>query len=147
MDIQAFKQSIIILHRYRHFSLPSGLLSPIQVGSHYHFIESNKFLQFDRARAYGMRLNINAGTATRFEPGDIRKVVLTEIAGNRIVRGGNRLCDGPVTAENLPAVMEKVKILLLFPREATAVSVSFSHVPCLFRSRDTDSGICINRSS
>ncbi|OQV21346.1 Urease [Hypsibius exemplaris] len=82
---------------------------PIQVGSHYHFIEANKFLQFDRARAYGMRLNINAGTAVRFEPGDIRKVVLTEIAGNRIVRGGNRLCDGAVSPENLTGVMEKVK--------------------------------------
>ncbi|XP_055334622.1 uncharacterized protein LOC129585795 [Paramacrobiotus metropolitanus] len=81
---------------------------PIQVGSHYHFIEANKFLQFDRARAYGMRLNIAAGTAVRFEPGDIRKVFLTEIAGNQVIRGGNGLCNGQFSLENLPSVMERL---------------------------------------
>ena len=98
----------IILRRLTFLPCVDSFIRPIQVGSHFHFIEANKFLQFDRARAYGMRLNINAGTAIRFEPGDARKVVLTEIAGRRIIRGGNRLCDGPVSPENLPAIMEKV---------------------------------------
>ena len=69
---------------------------PIQVGSHFHFFETNKALRFARARAFGMRLNIPAGTAIRFEPGDDRLVTLVQIAGNRIVRGLNRLTDGPV---------------------------------------------------
>lgn len=81
---------------------------PIQVGSHYHFIEVNKYLQFDRAAAYGMRLNIAAGTAVRFEPGDSKTVELVEIAGNRVIHGGNGLVDGPVLPENLDKVMKKV---------------------------------------
>jgi len=68
---------------------------PIQVGSHFHFFEVNKALQFARARAFGMRLNIAAGTAIRFEPGDDRLVTLVRIGGNRVVRGLNRLTDGP----------------------------------------------------
>ena len=67
---------------------------PVQVGSHCHFFEANRFLQFDRAAAYGMRLNIAAGTAVRFEPGDAREVELVEIAGTREVFGLNRLVDG-----------------------------------------------------
>ena len=62
---------------------------PIQVGSHYHFAETNRALLFDRARATGCRLDIPAGTAVRFEPGQTRTVTLVEIAGRRIVRGGN----------------------------------------------------------
>ncbi|KAM6589578.1 hypothetical protein CsatA_012183 [Cannabis sativa] len=69
---------------------------PVQVGSHYHFIEVNPFLVFDRMRAYGMRLNILAGTATRFEPGECKSVVLVSIGGNRVIRGGNGIVDGPV---------------------------------------------------
>ncbi len=61
---------------------------PIQVGSHYHFSETNRALEFDRARAKGRRLDIPAGTAVRFEPGETKTVALVEIAGNRIVRGG-----------------------------------------------------------
>jgi urease subunit gamma/beta len=72
---------------------------PIQVGSHYHFSEANRALVFDRARAYGKRLDIPAGTAVRFEPGDTRTVPLVELAGRRIVRGGNALASGPVTDE------------------------------------------------
>jgi len=62
---------------------------PIQVGSHYHFVETNPALQFDRAAAYGKRLDIPAGTAVRFEPGETKTVTLVEIAGNRRITGGN----------------------------------------------------------
>lgn len=61
---------------------------PIQVGSHYHFGQTNRALDFDRAAATGRRLDIPAGTAVRFEPGETRTVALVEIAGNRVVRGG-----------------------------------------------------------
>jgi urease subunit beta len=60
---------------------------PIQVGSHYHFFETNAALAFDRDAAYGMRLNIAAGTAVRFEPGQTRTVELVELAGERKVYG------------------------------------------------------------
>ncbi|RPH59109.1 MAG: urease subunit gamma [Acidobacteria bacterium] len=70
---------------------------PIQVGSHYHFAETNRALVFDRTRAYGRRLDIPAGTAVRFEPGDTKTVALVELAGRRVVRGGNWLASGPVT--------------------------------------------------
>jgi urease subunit gamma/beta len=69
---------------------------PVQVGSHYHFVETNASLRFDRGKAYGRRLDIPAGTAVRFEPGETRTVRLVEIAGNRVIRGGNNLADGPV---------------------------------------------------
>ena len=62
---------------------------PIQVGSHYHFFETNEALQFDRSVARGTRLNIPAGTAVRFEPGQSRTVELVELAGDRIVYGFN----------------------------------------------------------
>src|SRR5258706_1278054 len=62
---------------------------PIQVGSHYHFIETNASLKFDRGAAYGKRLDIPAGTAVRFEPGETKTVKLVEIAGKRVIRGGN----------------------------------------------------------
>jgi urease subunit beta len=67
---------------------------PIQVGSHFHFFETNASLSFDRAAAYGMRLNIAAGTAVRFEPGEGKEVELTEFAGSRIVHGFNGLVAG-----------------------------------------------------
>jgi urease beta subunit len=67
---------------------------PVQVGSHFHFFEVNRFLGFDRARAYGMRLNIAAGTAVRFEPGDTREVELVALGGGRRVFGLNNLVDG-----------------------------------------------------
>ena len=62
---------------------------PIQVGSHFHFFETNEALNFDRAAARGMRLNIPAGTAVRFEPGQERTVELVALAGDRIVYGFN----------------------------------------------------------
>jgi urease subunit gamma/beta len=72
---------------------------PIQVGSHYHFVETNTSLQFDRAKAYGMRLDIPAGTAVRFEPGETKTVKLVEIAGNKIITGGNNFASGPLTED------------------------------------------------
>jgi urease subunit gamma/beta len=72
---------------------------PIQVGSHYHFVEANRFLVFDRAAAYGRRLDIPAGTAVRFEPGETRTVNLVAIAGNQVISGGNAFANGPVTEE------------------------------------------------
>jgi urease subunit beta len=68
---------------------------PIQVGSHFHFFEVNRALEFNRAAAYGMRLNIPAGTAVRFEPGDMKKVLLVEIGGSGKVYGLNGLTNGP----------------------------------------------------
>lgn len=67
---------------------------PVQVGSHFHFFETNPSLGFDRAAAYGMRLNIPSGTAVRFEPGEEKEVELTEYAGRRVVRGFHGLVDG-----------------------------------------------------
>lgn len=81
---------------------------PIQVGSHYHFVETNPQLSFDREQAYGTRLDIPAGTAVRFEPGETKSVVLVEIAGNRVIRGGNNLADGPVSDEGKQETLERL---------------------------------------
>src|SRR5580692_3529775 len=67
---------------------------PIQVGSHFHFFEVNRALDFDRAAAYGMRLNIAAGTAVRFEPGEEKEIELAAFAGRRILHGHNGLTAG-----------------------------------------------------
>lgn len=69
---------------------------PVQIGSHYHFFETNRALEFDRAAAYGMRLDIAAGTAVRFEPGQEKNVHLTEFGGDRYLSGLNGLSGGPV---------------------------------------------------
>jgi len=69
---------------------------PIQVGSHFHFFEVNSALEFDRAQAKGMRLDIPAGTAVRFEPGDERQVTLVPFVGSRQVYGLNALINGPL---------------------------------------------------
>src|SRR2546427_5053157 len=82
---------------------------PVQVGSHYHFIETNPQLRFDRAKAFGKRLDIPAGTAVRFEPGETKTVRLVEIAGNKIIRGGNNIANGPVTEANRAAAIERCK--------------------------------------
>ena len=82
---------------------------PIQVGSHYHFIETNAALKFDRAAAYGKRLDIPAGTAVRFEPGETKNVKLVEIAGRKIIRGGNNLADGKVSAAGKKTALKRVK--------------------------------------
>ena len=67
---------------------------PIQVGSHFHFFECNRWLSFDREAAYGMRLNIPAGTAVRFEPGDSKEVELVDLAGSRRLFGVNNRVNG-----------------------------------------------------
>ena len=69
---------------------------PIQVGSHYHFFETNKALDFNRDKAFGMRLDIPAGTAIRFEPGDTTEVRLIPYGGARNVYGFNNLVNGPL---------------------------------------------------
>ena len=63
---------------------------PIQVGSHYHFAETNKYLKFDREKSNGMRLDIPSGTAVRFEPGQSKDVELIQISGNRKIFGFNK---------------------------------------------------------
>jgi urease subunit beta len=72
----------------------NGADRPIQVGSHYHFAETNGALKFDRAAARGMRLNIASGTAVRFEPGQQRTVELVDFAGDRVVYGFRGLVQG-----------------------------------------------------
>jgi urease subunit beta len=69
---------------------------PVQVGSHFHFYEVNGALEFDREAARGFRLNIAAGTAVRFEPGDVREVELVALAGERRVYGLNNKVDAPL---------------------------------------------------
>ena len=70
---------------------------PIQVGSHAHFFEVNKALEFPRRKSYGFHLNIAAGTSIRFEPGDTKKIELTEFSGKRIVYGFSGLVNGPLS--------------------------------------------------
>ena len=69
---------------------------PVQVGSHYHFFETNSALEFDREASYGFRLNIPAGTAVRFEPGQTREIELVAYAGSREVYGFNAKVMGPL---------------------------------------------------
>lgn len=82
---------------------------PIQVGSHIHFVETNRQLSFDREAAIGMRLDIPAGTAIRFEPGQETEVELTEIGGNREVFGVSNLTDGSI--DNREAILNKAREL------------------------------------
>jgi urease len=82
---------------------------PVQIGSHYHFIETNPLLEFDRVQAYGYRLDIPAGTAVRFEPGDSKTVTLVEIAGGKVVRGGNCLATGVVDLSRAEEIVERLK--------------------------------------
>ena len=90
---------------------------PIQIGSHYHFIETNAALQFDRCKAYGKRLDIPAGTAVRFEPGDTKTVTLVEIGGAKIVSGGNRLASGPLDLDRTDEIIKGL------------VAKAFGHTP------------------
>jgi len=85
---------------------------PIQTGSHFHFFEVNKALEFDRKAAYGMRLDIPAGTAVRFEPGEKKTIRLIPIGGDRIGYGLNGLVNGKMDDENIKqAAFEKAKKL------------------------------------
>jgi urease beta subunit len=85
---------------------------PIQVGSHCHFFEANRALRFDREKAYGFRLQVPAGTAVRFEPGEDKRVLLVSIGGNRVAYGINglvngRLDDASVKARAMTAAREQ----------------------------------------
>ncbi|PFH57339.1 hypothetical protein XA68_15211 [Ophiocordyceps unilateralis] len=82
---------------------------PVQVGSHYHFVEVNAQLEFDRARAYGFRLDIAAGTSVRFEPGDTKTVTLVQIGGAKVIRGGNGLASGPVEEWRATDIVERLQ--------------------------------------
>ncbi len=81
---------------------------PIQVGSHFHFCEANRALLFDRATAYGCRLDIPSGTAVRFEPGERRPVSLVPLAGRRVAYGFTGLVNGPLSEPGpTPASMSR----------------------------------------
>lgn len=82
---------------------------PVQVGSHFHFFEINKALSFDRAKAYGMRLNIAAGTAVRFEPGEEKDVTLVVFGGGGKIYGFNNLVDGDLS-ENKESAVSKADL-------------------------------------
>ena len=84
---------------------------PVQVGSHFHFFEVNRALEFDRASAYGQHLNIPASTALRFEPGDEREVNLVPYLGKRAVYGFNNLVDGATAGKT--AAPRKAKAVAL----------------------------------
>jgi len=82
---------------------------PVQVGSHFHFFETNKQLEFDREKAFGMRLNIAAGTAVRFEPGEEKEVELVDFGGRRHIYGFNNLVNGDLnSAEVKQKALEKL---------------------------------------
>ena len=83
---------------------------PCQIGSHTHFFEVNKALDFPREKAYGFRLNIPAGTSVRFEPGDSKEVELCELGGKRIVYGFNSLTMGGLKSSNIKsAALQKAR--------------------------------------
>ena len=89
---------------------------PIQVGSHYHFFETNEALRFDRAAARGFRLNIPAGTAVRFEAGDTKEVELVALAGLREVYGLNAKINGRLDAKPVAHLVKDGKKLKSQPR-------------------------------
>jgi urease subunit beta len=82
---------------------------PVQVGSHFHFFEVNRSLHFSRELAFGMRLNIPAGTAVRFEPGEEKPIQLTELGGAKLSYGLNGLSNGYASGEMTPEVAERLK--------------------------------------
>ena len=83
---------------------------PIQVGSHTHFFEVNRYLRFDRKKAYGCRLDIPAGTALRFEPGEGREVDLVPFGGRRVAFGMNALVNGPLD-KDVDSVLKRAAAL------------------------------------
>ncbi len=83
---------------------------PIQVGSHIHFFEVNKFLKFNREQAYGYRLDIASGTSVRIEVGEKKKVQLVALAGNKIAKGINNLCDAQINDTTLASSLNKAKL-------------------------------------
>lgn len=91
---------------------------PVQIGSHYHMIEANPLLEFDRIQAYGSRLDIPAGTAVRFEPGDSKTVTLVEIGGNQDIQGGNRIASGVVDMGRVDEILNNLQ------------KMGFAHMSC-----------------
>ncbi|KAK2460154.1 hypothetical protein APHAL10511_007833 [Amanita phalloides] len=116
--IRAKKQDIVINKGRRRIKLRVTNIGdrPIQVGSHYHFVETNPYLCFDRAKAYAMRLDIPSGTAVRFEPGDVKTVTLVALAGKQKISGGNKFASSILKFSGLDVRELKVQD-------------GFSHVP------------------
>jgi urease beta subunit len=85
---------------------------PVQVGSHFHFFEVNRKMQFDRSAALGMRLNIPAGTAVRFEPGESKTVELVEFGGSKTIVGFSGLVDGLDLVKDRTAILERLKTFI-----------------------------------
>ena len=83
---------------------------PVQIGSHFHFFEVNKQMEFDRQKAFGMRLNIPAGTAVRFEPGEEKEVELVEFGGNKKIFGFNNLVDGSIKEKHKKKAVETIAV-------------------------------------
>lgn len=81
----------------------------VQVGSHFHFFEVNKQLKFDREKSFGMRLDIPAGTAIRFEPGETKEIALVEVGGNKLIVGFNNLTNARINKDNLTKSLEIAK--------------------------------------
>ncbi|KAL8972630.1 MAG: hypothetical protein Q9183_000434 [Haloplaca sp. 2 TL-2023] len=106
------KDGKIVLHegrKRRRLRVTSKGDRPIQVGSHYHVSEVNPQLEFDRIKAYGFFLDIPAGTSVRFEPGDSKTVNMVEIAGQRIIRGGNGIATGPVGSAPIEDIEKRLQ--------------------------------------
>ncbi|TIA95401.1 hypothetical protein E3P92_03601 [Wallemia ichthyophaga] len=105
---------------------------PVQVGSHFHFVEVNKQLQFDRGKAYGKRLNILAGTAVRFEPGASIIVALVDIGGTQYISGGSNIATGTYNKEDRHRVLENVRqagfahLEEMAPKESLSSGTPFS---------------------
>ncbi|KAL8783662.1 MAG: hypothetical protein Q9213_004456 [Squamulea squamosa] len=106
------KEGKIVLHegaKRRSLRVTSKGDRPIQVGSHYHLIEVNPHLEFDRLKAYGYTLDIPAGTSVRFEPGESKTVTLVELAGHRVISGGNGLATGPVNPSRVEDIQSNIE--------------------------------------
>ena len=97
------KEEDIIINEGKEISMISVTNTgdrPVQIGSHFHFYEVNEALQFDREKAYGKRLNVPAGAAVRFEPGDEKEIQLIDFAGERRVYGFNNKVDGSLESRD-----------------------------------------------
>jgi urease beta subunit len=109
----------------------NGSRWPVQVSSHYHFFEANPRLEFDRARAWGMRLDIPAGAGVRWQPGETREVRLVEFGGRKEIWGFACLCDGPATPERLREGLARLEAAGFrnLPQDEAASSASESPHP------------------
>ena len=90
---------------------------PVQVGSHYHFFEVNRYLKFDREKAYGFHLDIPSGTSVRFEPGEEKEVQLTAIGGTKRVFGLNDLTCAQISEVNKEAALNNARTKGFMPKE------------------------------